>query len=166
MRKIVYFLLFAFLISKTSNAQNFIYIGEKSYKSSKTSQLTIDDGHERLININFTKEYKKPLVILSTIFSPNSTTTVKPDFGKDLFFYLEDGSVVKLQKNGDGALINNMMYTRYFIAKSDIDNLCKVNINAIGYKQIWDDTEFKKSYTASNKNKTDFITIVKSFYNE
>lgn len=149
------------------SGQNFVFIGENSYPSTKTYILksNSDDDNINDLRLAFAKNEKRSLIVVSS----KLTDVVK--IAKKLIIYLDDGTVISCVDRGINDNVDDVALTAYYLNKVELNKLKNSNINTIRYEIVcpvcgpfnsWEGT-----YSASNKgsSKTDFTSVITGFFN-
>ena len=149
-------------------AQNFTFIGEKSYASTERFILQSNSDKEEISDLNlvFAKDGVSPMIIVSS----KLTDVVK--IANKLIIYLDDGTVVSCTDRGINDNVDDVATSAYRLTSSEVGRMVKSNINTIRFEvvcpicgpfNLWEGV-----YSASNKgsSKTDFTEVVEHFFRE
>ncbi|OUS12885.1 hypothetical protein A9Q93_09795 [Nonlabens dokdonensis] len=149
-----------------ANGQNFVFIGENSYPSTKkyTLKSNSDDENINDLKLVFAKDGEKGLIVVSS----KLTDVVK--IANKLIIYLDDGTVISCIDRGINDNVDDIAISAYSLTKAEFTKIKFSNINTIRYQIVcsvcgpfnsWEGT-----YSASNKgnSKTDFTVVVSKFY--
>ena len=168
MRQRILIITLALSCASYMNSQNFAFIGENSYPSTKKFMLQSNSDKEGIGNLNlvFGKDGTTSLIIVSS----KLTNGVK--IAEKLIIYLDDGTVISCTDRGINDNVDDVAISAYHLTSSELRKMKSSNINTIRFEIICPIcgpfNSWEGVYSASNKgsSKTDFAKVVTEFYKE
>lgn len=148
----------------TAQGQKFFFIGDKSYPCTEafTLQSNSDEFYINDLNVLFAKDGNTALIVVS---AETKDVLIR---GK-LIIYLDDGTVITLTDKGFFDYVNKVASAVYSLANEELGKIKNSNINTIRYSLENDYGQagtFGGNFSASNRTKIDFPTLVSEFFEE
>jgi hypothetical protein len=123
-------LISLFLVSQTSFAQNLIFQGKKSYKSTPTYEFkcgacSLSQGE--ILSVSFAKSSTGGIILLSI------NTPAGMRIGGTVLLYLADGSIISCVDKGTKDRVNEQSRALYYLTPSQFATIAHANILKIRF---------------------------------
>lgn len=137
-----------------SNAQNTLFIGDKTYTSTEKFKLKSNieyEGHD--LNVLIAKKGVTGMIVISA-----DVMTQDVQIRGSILIYLEDNTVITCLDKGKHDFVDNTTTTIYYLTEAEITKLKNSNIRSIRFSLKCPNgfsTE-EGNFSASNKSYTDY----------
>jgi len=168
MNKIIITLLLSIFFLIKTQAQNLVFIGEKSFPCSETFILKSNSASERIddLSITFAKDDIKNLIVVSS----KLVRTVRIS-GK-LIIYLKNGNVITCMDKGIKDNVDDVATTAYYLTSQELSKLRESNIHTIRYEvkceECFSNPIYEGNYSESNTKDSsiDFSKVTQEFFKD